>query len=107
MAPEQIRGEEVNAATDVYALGCVMIECLCGSPPFGDRQGMRVLWAHLKDEPPDPCAIRPDLPGELSTTIRLALEKDPAKRPPTAMAFARLVKVSAVSSGPQGPPGAG
>ena len=53
MAPEQIRGEEVTAATDVYALGCVVYECLSGSPPFSDRQGMRVLWAHLQDEPPD------------------------------------------------------
>jgi hypothetical protein len=44
---------------------------------------------------------------ELSTTIRLALEKDPAKRPPTALAFARLVKVSAASSGRQEPPEAG
>ncbi|MEA2362443.1 MAG: serine/threonine kinase PknH [Thermoleophilaceae bacterium] len=102
MAPEQIRGEEVTAATDVYALGCVMTECLCGTPPFGDRQGMRVLWAHLKDEPPDPCASRAELSHDLSMTIRIALEKDAAKRPPTATAYARLVQIAAgVSSGPR------
>src|SRR5277367_3201295 len=54
MSPEQIRGEEVTAATDVYSLGCVMCECLSGAPPFADRQGMRVLWAQLQDDPPDP-----------------------------------------------------
>lgn len=102
MAPEQIRGEEVSAATDVYALGCVMTECLCGSPPFADRQGMRVLWAHLQDEPPDLCVSRPDLPPDLSTTIRIALEKEPAKRPPTATAFARMVQISAgLARGPE------
>ena len=60
MAPEQIRGDEVSAVTDVYALGCVMFECLWGEPPFADRQGMRVLWAHLQDEPPDPSERRTD-----------------------------------------------
>ncbi|MBA3261119.1 MAG: serine/threonine protein kinase [Thermoleophilaceae bacterium] len=107
MAPEQIRGEEVSAASDVYALGCVMIECLCSTPPFGDRKGMQVLWAHLRDEPPDLRASRPDLSPELSATIRMALEKEPAKRPATATAYARLVQISAgLARGPQGLSGA-
>ena len=45
MAPEQIRGEDVSPATDIYALGCVFIECLTGAPPFGGRPSMRVLFA--------------------------------------------------------------
>jgi serine/threonine protein kinase len=102
MAPEQIRGDEVSAPTDVYALGCVLTEVLCGSPPFADRQGMRVLWAHLQDDPPDPCAARPDLSPQLSEAILLALQKDADKRPPTATAYARLVQVaSGVPMGPQ------
>jgi serine/threonine protein kinase len=106
MAPEQIRSDEVSPATDVYALGCVMYECLCGSPPFADRQGMRVLWAHLQDEPPDICVARPGLPADLGATVRMALEKDPAKRPPTATAYARMVLIaSGVSRGqPPEPP---
>jgi serine/threonine protein kinase len=95
MAPEQIRGEEVTAATDVYALGCVMSECLSGAPPFADRQGMRVLWAHLQDQPPDPCAKRTDAPPELGPAVLTALAKDPAERPPTATAYAQALRAAA------------
>ena len=95
MAPEQIRSEEVSAATDVYALGCVMCECVAGKPPFADRQGMRVLWAHLQDAPPDPCANRSDLPAELGPVILSALEKDPAARPQSASAYAEALQAAA------------
>jgi serine/threonine protein kinase len=95
MAPEQIRSEEVSAATDVYALGCVMCECVAGKPPFADRQGMRVLWAHLQDAPPDPCADRSDLPAELGPVILSALEKDPAARPQSASAYAEALQAAA------------
>src|SRR3954470_1601064 len=54
MSPEQIRSEEISPAADVYGLGCVIYECFCGAPPFADRQGMRVLWAHLQDPPAKP-----------------------------------------------------
>ena len=95
MAPEQIRGEEVTAATDVYALGCVMCECLSGAPPFADRQGMRVLWAHLQDQPPDPCAKRADLPTQVGDAVLRALAKEPEERPQSASAYARLVRAAA------------
>ncbi len=91
MAPEQIRAEEISAATDVYALGCVLFECLSGQPPFADKQGMRVLWAHLQDPPPDPSASRPELPAALGQAISRALEKDPAARPRSASEFAEAV----------------
>jgi serine/threonine protein kinase len=95
MAPEQIRSEEVSAATDVYALGCVMYECLCGAPPFADRQGMRVLWAHLQDPPADPRSKNPELPAEVAATIMRALEKDVAARPQSASEFARDLAAAA------------
>jgi serine/threonine-protein kinase len=95
MAPEQIRAEEVTAASDVYALGCVLYECLSGRPPFADRQGMRVLWAHLQDQPTDPAAGRSDLPAELGPTILQALAKDPTDRPQSAGGFAAQVQSAA------------
>jgi serine/threonine protein kinase len=95
MAPEQIRGHEVTPLTDVYALGCLMCECISGEPPFADRHGMQILWAHLQDEMPDPCASRPDVPKDLSWAIRSALAKEPSRRPPSAMAYARMVQLAA------------
>ena len=98
MSPEQIRAEQVSAATDVYALGCVMCECLTGAPPFADRRGMHVLWAHLQDDPPNPCAGSSTVPAEVGATILRALEKNSAKRPQSAGEFARLLEAAAASA---------
>ncbi|MDX6602266.1 MAG: serine/threonine kinase PknH [Solirubrobacterales bacterium] len=95
MAPEQIRGEEVTAQSDVYALGCVMFECMSGKPPFADRQGMRILWAHLQEEPGDPLESRPEVPADVAWAIGRALQKEPSDRPPTATAFAQAVQIAA------------
>lgn len=100
MAPEQVQGAEVSAATDTYALGCVVYECLTGAAPFADRKGMRAMWAHLQDEPTDPCAERPELPGEVGYAALSALRKDPADRPPTPTGYARMVQVAAGVSAP-------
>jgi serine/threonine protein kinase len=89
MSPEQIRGESVTGAADIYSLACVVFECLVGRPPFGDRDGMRVLWAHLQEDPPDPCAERPELSPEIGELLKAALSKEAAARPPTSVAFAR------------------
>jgi serine/threonine protein kinase len=91
MAPEQIRAETVSASTDVYALGCVLFHCLCGAPPFAAHQGMRVLWAQLQDDPPDPSVILDDAPPELGPALLSALQKDPAARPQSAGEYARLL----------------
>jgi serine/threonine-protein kinase len=91
MAPEQIRSDEISGATDVYALGCVLFECLTGKPPFADRKGMRVLWAHLQDDPPDPAEARPGLPHGVARALLRALEKEPAARPGGASEFVESV----------------
>ncbi len=93
MAPEQIRGEEITRATDIYALGCVMFECLAGQPPFAHRQGMQALLAHLQEEPPDPA--RADLPPELGSALKAALRKEPSERPQTSMEYARSLFIAA------------
>ena len=51
IAPELIRGEESGPPGDVYALGCMVYECLSGSPPFGDRHVLAVVNAHLEGTP--------------------------------------------------------
>jgi serine/threonine protein kinase len=95
MSPEQIRGEPVTAAADIYSLGCVMFECLHGKPPFADRQGMRVLLAHLQDEPDDPCAGRADVPPEFTVAVKAALRKQPAERPSSSVEYARSLSKGA------------
>jgi serine/threonine-protein kinase len=95
MAPEQIRGEEVSAASDIYALGCVMYECMVGRPPFAHVQGMRILWAHLQDDPPDPCTLRKDMSPQFSKALLTALEKERENRPRTAGDYARLLAQAA------------
>lgn len=95
MAPEQIRSEEITGAADTYALGCVMYECLCGAPPFADRQGMRVLWAHLQDPPPDPASHRSELPQGVSSAILKALDKEAAGRQQSAGELAEQIGAAA------------
>jgi DNA-binding beta-propeller fold protein YncE len=51
LAPEQIRGEEVDGRTDCYALACVLYECLAGTPPFRRATEAETLWAHMQEEP--------------------------------------------------------
>ncbi len=84
MSPEQIRGEDVSPATDIYALGCVVFECLMGTPPFGGRPSMRVLFAHLQEDPPDLTAARRDVSPAAARAIGRALEKEPEDRPSSA-----------------------
>jgi serine/threonine protein kinase len=87
MSPEQIRGEDVSPATDIYALGCVMFEVLTGTPPFGGRPSMRVLFAHLQEPPPDLSAQRNDISPQVARAITRALEKEPEDRPSSATEY--------------------
>jgi serine/threonine protein kinase len=93
MPPEQIRGEPVTGAADIYSLGCVVFECVDGRPPFADRDGLNVLWAHLQDEPPDPSAS--DLSPEFVRALKAALSKQPADRPRTSVEYARSLSEAA------------
>jgi serine/threonine-protein kinase len=95
LAPELIRGEPATAASDLYALGCVVYECLTGVPPFGGKSLFEVGAAHLNEPPPDPAEVRDDVTPSLSWGALKALEKDPAQRPPTATAYASLLHVAA------------
>ena len=61
ISPEQIRGEPLDARTDLYALGCVAYECLTGVPPFVRDDQAALMWAHLSEPPPAVSAHRPDL----------------------------------------------
>jgi len=95
LAPEVIRGQPAGPAADIYALGCLVYECVCGTPPFGSRRFAEAAAAHLSEEPPDPCGTRVDLPTAFWQALRHGLAKDPDERPPTATAYALMIRVSA------------
>jgi serine/threonine protein kinase len=79
-APEQIEGREVDARTDVYALACVLYECLAGTPPFHRPSEVAVLNAHLHAPPPKLSRTAPDVPPALEHVISKALSNSPLDR---------------------------
>src|SRR6185503_14253679 len=89
MAPEQIRGEKVDARTDVYALGAMLYEMVTGRLPFEGPSLMAILSKHLTELPVPPNLRRPDLgiPPPLCQVIMDSLQKDPQHRPPTMEAL--------------------
>jgi serine/threonine protein kinase len=98
LAPEVIRGEPAEPSADVYSLGCLLYECVTGAPPFGSKPFAEAAVAHISEEPPDPSVTRRDLPRQFWTALRHALAKDPSDRPPTATAYALMLRVSARTS---------
>lgn len=94
LAPELIRGQPATPSTDIYALGCVVYECATGQAPFAGKSIFEISSAILEEDPPDPCSLRPDLPTQMGWAIAQALTKDPAARPPTATAYANVVRLA-------------
>ena len=79
-APEQIEGDEVGPAVDVYSLGCVLYECLVGDVPFPTESKMELLWAHLEEAPPRLSERSPQFPSSLDGVLARALAKSPGER---------------------------
>ncbi len=84
ISPEQARGENATARSDVYALTAVLCECLTGQVPYVRATEDRVLYAHLSEPPPRLSEIRADLPEAMDDVIAEGMAKDPAARPATA-----------------------
>ncbi len=81
MAPEQVRGEAVDARTDIWAFGVVLFEMLAGRRPFRTGSGVGSLFATLEAEPDPLTQHRPDAPPALVGLVERCLEKDPRARP--------------------------
>ncbi|HEV8239170.1 MAG TPA: protein kinase [Thermoanaerobaculia bacterium] len=80
MAPEQVRGQAVDARADVFAVGTILYEMLAGAAAFRRGTAVETLAAILNDEPPDLGERRPDLPPALVRVVRHCLEKSPEAR---------------------------
>jgi serine/threonine protein kinase len=88
VAPEQVEGRAVDGRADLYSLACAGFELLCGTPPFGQDQGLTVMYAQLYAPPPMASARRPDLPPAVDQVLATALAKNPADRYMTCGQFA-------------------
>src|SRR4051794_8170073 len=80
LAPEQIDGGRVDGRTDLYALGCVVYECLAGRPPHAKDSDIAVLFAHVREEPTPLSALVEGLPESVDDVIGKALAKNPEDR---------------------------
>ena len=89
--PEGFLGEPLDGRADVYALACVLFECLTGSSPYRRADVTSVIRAHLDDPIPRATAVRPELPAALDSVFRRALAKSPIDRYESCGTFARAV----------------
>ncbi|MCA9591990.1 MAG: protein kinase [Myxococcales bacterium] len=80
MAPEQLRGELVDARSDLYSLGCMLFECTTGRLPFRARSMAELRQKHLDEPPPPPSSFARGVPAELEALILALLEKRPRDR---------------------------
>src|SRR3954447_1553 len=87
VAPEQIQGAVQDGRVDVYALGCVLFECLTGTRPYVRDAQLSVIYAHLNDPPPRVSERRPELPPAFDGVIATAMAKAPEQRSRTCMAI--------------------
>jgi predicted ATPase len=93
MAPEQARGETVDAAADIFALGLVLYELVTGQHPFPADSEHGVLQAIVRDTPVPPARLNPEVPPGLGALIQRMLDKDPHRRPAAAEVAAALAAV--------------
>jgi YVTN family beta-propeller protein len=96
VAPEQIEGREVDGRADIYALTCMLHECLTGSRPFPKDSELAIISAHLMDPPPRPTEWRPDLPAAIDCVVSTGMAKSPQDR------YSTCAELSAAAGGAMG-----
>ncbi len=91
MSPEQARGGELGAGTDLYALGIVLYEMLTGRRPFAGGSLFETLRQHVEETPPPPSRLVP-IPAELEGVVLIAIAKNPRQRYPSARAMQQALR---------------
>ncbi|MCA9818806.1 MAG: serine/threonine protein kinase, partial [Cyanobacteria bacterium HKST-UBA01] len=80
MSPEQIRGADTDARSDIYSFGCLAYKVLTGAVPFAGKDALETMDSHLKKIPRSLLELDPDLPPEIDELIQKCLAKDPESR---------------------------
>jgi len=101
LSPEQARGENVDARSDLYSTGCLLFELLTGRPPFMGDSPVSVAYQHVREQAPNPSQFASDVPAELDAIVGKSLQKDRNLRYSTAQEFtADLQRAMGVSPAP-------
>jgi serine/threonine-protein kinase len=95
IAPEQAKGEEIDARADIYALGGLLFELLTGRPPFVAESPMEMVAKHVMEPAPRPSTLA-SVPAELDDLVVAMLAKDPADRPSLATVGAVVDRVKGI-----------
>lgn len=95
LAPEQVEGTPVDGRSDLYALGVVLFEMLCGRVPFLADTEAGTALARLHQDPPHPRRLRPDIPVEVEAVVLRLLARRPEDRWPDATSLARALGAAA------------
>ena len=103
LAPEQVEGRPLDARSDVYALGVVLYEMLCGRAPFDADSDLALAVKHLTAEPGPPSEANPEVPAWLDAVVMSTLAKDPEGRFQSAAALHRALAGAGNTEAPPRP----
>ena len=100
MSPEQCLGQVVTSASDIYSLGCLLLELLTGDAPFFATADTPLRSHHLNTPAPSARSRRADVPTELDTLVSSMLAKDPDARPSATAVYEALLPLTTIGPGP-------